>query len=731
MNNFSIKRKLTIAFSIISILLILVSAYSIFGIDKSITGFKAYRTMSNETHLINQIQANMLILKMNVKDFISTGSQKNIDEFMTYFNINEKYIKEVKSSVEDKKRATLIKEMETDLNEYKKQFADVIIYMSLRDELFTNLSVYGKNIESLLTSIMKEVEKSNNSNTALEVAQSIRTLLLARLHTTKFLISSKEVDNQEAKKEFILLKKRIAIINEELQNKNNIENFEEATKFINFYISDLKGITEAINTTNSFIDKMNILEPKIAQTAETIKESVKKEQTFIGNDVSSTNSAIQIILTLVSIIVLTFITLITIFIPKNISSELKEFQEGLLNFFKYVNREISDIELFKSNSKTEIGIMAEIVNKNILKTKKSIEEDKKIIEETVLVLSEFEQGDLCQRITTEVSNPSLNKLKDVLNNMGNTLENNIENILDVLEEFSNYNYLKKVDTKGIKEHLEKLATGVNSLGISITKMLIENKKNGLVLNDSAKTLLGNVDILNRSSNEAATSLEETASALEEITSNIALTTNKISQMNNLTKNVTNSANKGENLALKTNEAMNEIDKQVSSINEAISVIDQIAFQTNILSLNAAVEAATAGEAGKGFAVVSAEVRNLANRSAEAAKQIKTLVETATIKANEGKEIANEMKEGYSNLKENINETVELISDISNASREQQIGILQINSAINSLDTQTQNNVQIASKTQNIAINTSEIANTIVKNADEKEFEGKNTIKINS
>lgn len=477
MNNFSIKRKLTIAFSIISILLILVSAYSIFGIDKSITGFKTYRTMSNETHLINQIQANMLILKMNVKDFISTGSQKNIDEFMTYFNINEKYIKEVKSSVEDKRRATLIKEMETDLNEYKKQFADVIIYMSLRDELFTNLSVYGKNIESLLTSIMKEVEKSNNSNTALEVAQSIRTLLLARLHTTKFLISSKEVDNQEAKKEFTLLKKRIAIINEQLQNKNNIESFEEATKFINFYISDLKGITEAINITNSFIDKMNILEPKIAQTAETIKESVKKEQTFIGNDVSSTNSAIQIILTLVSIIVLTFIALIAIFIPRNISSELKEFQEGLLNFFKYVNREISDIELFKSNSKTEIGIMAEIVNKNILKTKKSIEEDKKIIEETVLVLSEFEQGDLCQRITTEVSNPSLNKLKDVLNNMGNTLENNIENILDVLEEFSNYNYLKKVDTKGIKEHLEKLATGVNSLGISITKMLIENKKN--------------------------------------------------------------------------------------------------------------------------------------------------------------------------------------------------------------------------------------------------------------
>jgi methyl-accepting chemotaxis protein len=96
------------------------------------------------------------------------------------------------------------------------------------------------------------------------------------------------------------------------------------------------------------------------------------------------------------------------------------------------------------------------------------------------------------------------------------------------------------------------------------------------------------------------------------------------------------------LANKTTQAMEEINVQVNSINDAISIIDQIAFQTNILSLNAAVEAATAGEAGKGFAVVAAEVRNLANRSAEAAKEIKTIVENATIKANNGKNIANTM-----------------------------------------------------------------------------------------
>ena len=104
--------------------------------------------------------------------------------------------------------------------------------------------------------------------------------------------------------------------------------------------------------------------------------------------------------------------------------------------------------------------------------------------------------------------------------MGANIEENIENVLDVLEQYSNYNYLNKVETNGIKEHLLKLANGVNSLGDSITSMLNENNKVGNSLNDSSTVLLNNVHILNDASNEAAASLEQTAAALEEITSAI-------------------------------------------------------------------------------------------------------------------------------------------------------------------------------------------------------------------
>ncbi|QNM92641.1 methyl-accepting chemotaxis protein [Aliarcobacter cryaerophilus] len=541
----------------------------------------------------------------------------------------------------------------------------------------------------------------NNENVVIENIQFLKNSLA---ESSKNFV---DVKNKElASKTLSLIDKYVELF--KVYSKNKIEDYNN-------------NILEESDTLKQNIAAMVKIGLEMEDNIHQINKSAVKlrDEAYANLDRN-----LMIILTIATIL---FIG-ISVLVANNIINSVNSFKDGLLGFFAYLNREASDTTLLDESNKDEFGQMAKVVNLNILKTKAGIEEDRKLIDETISVLGEFEQGDLCQRLNTKVSNPALMQLSTVINGMGDVLEKNIENILDVLEKYSSYNYLSKVSTNGLKEQLLALANGVNGLGDSITSMLKENKSNGLTLDESSMILLANVDKLNISSNEAAASLEETAAALEEITSNIRNNTESIAKMSQLSNGVTKAVNEGQAMANQTTTAMDEINTQVNLVNEAIGVIDNIAFQTNILSLNAAVEAATAGEAGKGFAVVAQEVRNLATRSAEAAKEIKAIVERATIKANEGKEIATNMIEGYKNLNSNISSTMNLISDIENASKEQLLGIEQINDAVNQLDQQTQQNAMVASQSHDIAQSTDEIAKLIVQDANQKEFEGKNEVK---
>jgi methyl-accepting chemotaxis protein len=493
--------------------------------------------------------------------------------------------------------------------------------------------------------------------------------------------------------------KTLPMITKIIELKSNNQEEEAKTLLIT---QAKESLRTWLNEINEFID---------------YEENKNQIATPKAREVASTFSYFMISVLIVSLIIG---ILIAFLISNQIVSSVTKVQIGLQNFFDFLNKKTKNSAMIDLNNKDEFGEMAQTINSNIHTIELSIKQDEEFVNDISRFAKQIGSGNLIAKINKDTQTKSLLELKEILTNMQNELEQsiakNIPTLLSVLESFKNHDFTAK-----FPDAHSKVAIEINELGNVISSLLSQSLSVGKTLESSSASLIENVNELNLSANEAAASLEETAAALEQITGTVKSNSNNVAKMSGFANEVNSSAKEGQELAKSTSIAMTEISQQVNTINDAISIIDQIAFQTNILSLNAAVEAATAGEAGKGFAVVAAEVRNLANRSAEAAREIKNIVEQATSKATYGKTISDKMSKGYEELIINIDKTTDIIQDIAKASKEQEIGIYQINDAINLLDKQTQKNANIASQTKDIAVKNDSIAKEMVSDLSNKKF----------
>jgi methyl-accepting chemotaxis protein len=429
---------------------------------------------------------------------------------------------------------------------------------------------------------------------------------------------------------------------------------------------------------------------------------------------------------IIGIIGALFSLILSLFIMRNMANSLDKFESGLLGFFDFLSRKTDHAQRVEIETNDEFGKMARVVNSNIDDINEGIQKDDQLIANATAIVEKVNAGHLNERIDVSTNNPTLNKLKNEINSMLDAQANIIKDVLSVLDTYANSDYRVSVQNSNIKGEMGLLIEDVNNLGDIISSMLAESLKHGMNLQKDSSKLLDNMTALTRSTNEQATSLQETAEAVDNIADNIKQNSDKASSMARLAEITKQSTDSGDKLAKETANAMIEINNSTTEINEAIGIIDQISFQTNILSLNAAVEAATAGEAGKGFAVVAGEVRNLASRSAEAANQIKTIVEKAQSRANEGLIISENMTKGYETLNEKVSEVISLIDDVAKASGEQMSAISSINDTISHMRDRTAQNAKFANDTNTIAQDSSKMANVLVEDAMSKEFKGKNS-----
>ncbi len=397
----------------------------------------------------------------------------------------------------------------------------------------------------------------------------------------------------------------------------------------------------------------------VVGTGTYLKDIQNTIQTMHKAESSAVNSSLFVFLGINALIALIALLLSYTISKKYITTPIKKIEMALISFFEYLNRKKSSVEKVDMDSNDEIGYMAKLINENIKTVQKNIESEKALVNENIKVADIVKNGYLNSRISIHSDNPELNKLAQTFNEMLDTLEqkvgSDINKILSVLSEYSNYDF-----TSSLKDAKGDIEVMINNLRDVIIKMLQINKNDSIELSEVESELLENIQKLNKTIHKQDDTIKKISSLVDKTAVG-------------LNDNVENS---------------HQVSSQAADIKSVVSVIGDIADQTNLLALNAAIEAARAGEHGRGFAVVADEVRKLAERTQKSLIDVDANISTLTQSINsivtnidertlEINQINNTMADMQQIGEENYN----VAQDISQTTKKVQEIASQINKAI--------------------------------------------------
>ena len=346
-------------------------------------------------------------------------------------------------------------------------------------------------------------------------------------------------------------------------------------------------------------------------------------------------------------------------------SQIEPVSDGLRGFFAFLGHEKDDCKTIDINSKDEFGVIAKMINQNILNLRTQIGSERKFIDETVKTLKELSQGSFNVRLSSNCDSPAMMQLQETLNNMALALEKNINEIVKIIGKYSEHDYTQRASNENLKHYLLKMADGVNELGDTTVAMLRLSQKSSQTLYEASNDMKDGINKLNESSKLQATSLQESAAAVEELSSS----------MNSI------------------NERADEVIKQSDDIKNIITIIKDIAEQTNLLAQNAAIEAARAGEHGRGFSVVADEVRTLAEKTGKSLTEIEA----------------------------NVNILTQSITDMSASIHEQTAAINQINEAMSAIESGTERNYEETTKIAGISNDVEGMSKEMLANINKNKF----------
>jgi methyl-accepting chemotaxis protein len=548
MKKLSLAMKLGAGFGLVMLLLGMVAFQGWKALETASDGFMEYRGLARDTNLAGRLQANMLMVRMNVKDFLITGSDRDKEQYQDYLEKMNGFLAEAQTEIQKPERAELVDQAESHVTEYEDAFEKVVAFRAERNALVLDiLNKQGPLMENTLTDLMLSAHGDDDATAAYYAGLGMKHLLLARLYQAKFLDDNSQASVDRVHEEFGKMQEQADALDRELQNPERRQMLATVLDSKKTYTGAFDDLTKVISERNEVISgTLDVIGPEVAKDVEDVKLSVKKDQDALGPRVQASNEQAVRIITVVSTVAIL------------------------------------------------IGVF------------------------------------LAWILTISITKP-LNRV-----------------------------------IQGLSSGSDQVSSAANQVSAASQSMA-------------------------EGASEQASSLEETSASLEEMASMTRQNADNANQANHLMEDTKKEVGRGSDSMVQMTEAIGSIKNSSDETAKIIKTIDEIAFQTNLLALNAAVEAARAGEAGKGFAVVAEEVRNLAQRSAEAARNTAELIEQSQQNADSGVTVTNQMTEIFTGIQESAGKVGALVSEIATANNEQAQGIEQVNTAMSQMDQVTQSN----------------------------------------
>lgn len=351
-----------------------------------------------------------------------------------------------------------------------------------------------------------------------------------------------------------------------------------------------------------------------------------------------------------------------------------------------------------------IGFVAEWQDRT-----KEVEIEREIEE----LVANVKVGELSNRIDMNGKDGFFKALCTEINELTDVIENAFNDISGVMRSMADGDLTSSITTDYHGVYAE-CKNNINNTMTKVGEVFAQVRDAADFIESSSQEIASGNNNLSQRAEQQAASLEETASSMEELTSTVKNNADNAQQANQVADTARQLAEKGGDVVNSAIAAMREINESSNKIAEIIGVIDEIAFQTNLLALNASVEAARAGEQGRGFSVVATEVRNLAQRSANAAKQSKDLIQNSVQKVRAGSGFVNETGDALQEIVNSVKQVSDIVSQIAAASAEQSAGIEQVNQAVAQMDDITQQNAALAEQASAASVSMSDQSTTMAR-----------------